>query len=240
MASNYRLLASVFENIYPEFRTPLPTAEDGIAPAASQPFLSFEWIGLRDYLGETKRKPGRRTRGANYTSADFAFKFQRTDGKVQIVLGEWKYTEYYGHEDKGTNQARLNNYIEAFGRYPGVFAGKDKDLYRSLFFEPFYQLMRLQLLAQEMEADHEMGADIVTALHIHPSANTDFTERVTSRYLADKFPVQGVMGIWKQLVSQEKFAATSVEHILDLIIQARSSANPEWVDYLRTRYSFTA
>ena len=238
MQRNDRLLAAVFEPIYPEMNTPLPMAAGDIGEEGGLPYLSFEWIGLTDYLGETRRKPGERTRGANYTSADFAFRFQRTDGRVQIVLGEWKYTEYYGREDKGTNQIRLDNYSEAFRRSPGVFVRKDQQLYRSLFFEPFYQLMRLQLLAQEMEAHQEMGADLVTVLHIHPAANKEFTEGVTSEYLSHRFPGQGVMDIWRQLVDQTRFKTVYVERLLQLITKTRPLADPGWVDYLQTRYTF--
>lgn len=240
MSSNAKLLRNVFKAIYPELGMPLPMVEGDISATGGHPYLSFEWIGLKDYLGETRRKPGRRTRGANYTSADFAFRFRRTDGRIHIVLGEWKYTEYYGHEDKGTNQTRLDNYAKAFGQSPGVFTCKDPALYRSLFFEPFYQLMRLQLLAQEMEANHEMGADLVTVLHIHPTANKEFIERVTSEYLSARFPRQSVMSIWRQLVDQTRFTTMSVEHLLELIGKARLLANSAWVDYLQTRYTFMA
>ena len=238
MMSNNKLFTAIFKAVYPLLETPLPMFDGDMSPRGGHPYLSFEWIGLSDYLAETRRKPGRRTRGANYTSADFAFRFQRTDGQIQIVLGEWKYTEYYGHEDKGTNQTRLDNYADAFRRSPGVFIYRDQELYRGLFFEPFYQLMRLQLLAQEMEANHEMDADLVTVLHVHPAANKEFTERVTSEYLSVRFPGQGVMSIWKQLVDQTRFATMSVEHLLHLIGKARSLADLAWVDYLQTRYTF--
>jgi hypothetical protein len=36
---------------------------------------------------------GRRTRGANCTSADAAVRFEREDGATQIALIEWKYAE---------------------------------------------------------------------------------------------------------------------------------------------------
>ena len=238
MQSNDKLLKHVFKGIYPELEAPLTMIEDGIGAKGTHPYLSFEWIGLRDYLGETRRKPGRRTRGANYTSADFAFRFRRTDNRVQIVLGEWKYTEYYGRQDKGKNKVRLDNYNEVFRRSYGVFVYKSPALYRSLFFEPFYQLMRLQLLAQEMEANHEMGADLVTVLHVHPIANKEFTKRVTSEHLSVRYPGQDVMGIWKQLVDQTRFATISVEHLLQLIGKARSLADPAWIDYLQRRYTF--
>lgn len=35
-----------------------------------------------------------------------------------------------------------------------------------LFDEPFYQLMRQQLLADRLEADHVEGADVVRVLHV--------------------------------------------------------------------------
>ena len=57
-------------------------------------FVSFEWIGLKDYLGENRRR-NERTRGANSTSADAAIMFERADRGRQIVLIEWKYTESY-------------------------------------------------------------------------------------------------------------------------------------------------
>src|SRR3990170_1142140 len=60
-------------SLYPEMLEPLPF------PDGTLPYVVFEWIGIDDYLNETRRKPGRRTRGANYTSADFAFRFRRKD-----------------------------------------------------------------------------------------------------------------------------------------------------------------
>jgi len=238
MVKNEKLLFHVFKRVYPELKAPLQMVVGDFTGGEDYPYLSFEWIGLKDYLGETSRKPGKRTRGANYTSADFAFRFMRTDSKIQIVIGEWKYTEYYNHEDKGKNHSRIRNYREAFNRIPGVFKNKKEELYRGLFYEPFYQLMRLQLLAQEMEVNHEMGADIVTVLHISPMANREFRRNITSPYLADLFPKAEVMDIWKQLVANEKFQSISVKNILSLIVKNKDFADRNWVEYLHTRYDF--
>lgn len=153
-------------------------------------------------------------------------------------MGEWKYTEFYGRTDKGINEIRINNYKEAFFRPLGIFLSKTEGLYRSLFFEPFYQLMRLQLLAQEMECHHEMGADIVTVLHVSPTANGEFREGVTSEYLRNQYPGQSVMNIWKKLVEPGRFMSISVEDMLNLIDHSRSVANDEWVTYLKDRYTF--
>ncbi|GAI95287.1 unnamed protein product [marine sediment metagenome] len=175
MTTSSKLLASVFQHFYWSLAEPLLIDEDKPLPK----YLAFEWIGVCDYLGETRRKGSERTRGANFTSADFIFRFRRKDGKIQIVLGEWKYTEEYRRLDKGI-EVRKQNYHLAFSRHGGVFERCSEDLYKALFFAPFYQLMRLQLLAQEMEYGREMEADVVSVLYICPEANKEFRERVTS------------------------------------------------------------
>ena len=63
-------------------------------------------------------------------------------------------------------------------------------LLENLFFEPFYQMMRLQFLAAAMEKPvpgengGEMNADIVSVLHISPFENIGF--RYTVTYLSLK------------------------------------------------------
>ncbi|MFC2017504.1 hypothetical protein ACFLUD_03730 [Chloroflexota bacterium] len=89
-----------------------------------------------------------------------------------------KYTEYYAKSDKGVIEVRKNNYRLAFNREGGIFMGKGEDVYSALFFKPYHQLMRLQLLAQEMQEAREMDADLVTVLHICPEANNEFREKV--------------------------------------------------------------
>ena len=236
MTTNPMVLAGVFQPFYPELAEPLPINEDLPLPNCSFPYMAFEWIGACDYLGETKRKGRARTRGANFTSADFVFRFRRKDRKIQIVLGEWKYTEEYRRQDKGI-EVRKQNYHLAFKRHGGVFKQRDEDLYGALFFDPFYQLMRLQLLAQEMELSREMDADVVSVLHICPKANREFRDRATSPHLANMFPGKDTLEIWKELVPQNKFMSISVEDFLHTI--ERVAANDQgWVDYLKARYSW--
>jgi Restriction Endonuclease associating with ARP len=55
---------------------------------------------------------------------------------------------------------------------PGGPLRTDVIPYADLFVEPFYQLMRQQLLAHAMERSGELGADTVRVLHIAPAANT--------------------------------------------------------------------
>ena len=231
------IIKAVFSHYYPEIASCLPITEDKPLTDETYPFVAFEWIGVCDYLEEGKRKGMRRTRGANFTSADFIFRFRRKDGKIQIVLGEWKYTEEYHRLDKGI-EVRKQNYHLAFNRDSGVFKRRDEDLYDALFFDPFYQLMRLQLLAQEMKLSREMGADVVSVLLICPEANREFRDRVTSPHLASLFPNKGTLEIWKELIPKDKFMNISVEDFLDTIVRQAGADNREWVDYLKTRYGW--
>ena len=238
MTTSKQLVSAIFRQIYPDLAEPLRVDRDQPLPNGMFPYMAFEWIGVDDYLGETRRKGRERTRGTNFTSADFAFRFRRKGGKIQIVLGEWKYTEDYRPWDKGI-EVRKQNYFEAFHRSNGVFQHCNDDIYNALFFEPFYQLMRLQLLAQEMEVGREMDAEVVSVLHICPEANREFRERVTSPYLEQIFPNRGTLEIWKQLVPEDKFRSISVEDLLDTIVKRAGAYDREWADYLRTRYGWS-
>ena len=87
LADKPSALAGIFSSIYPEIRQMLPVESDQ--------YVSFEWIGAQDYLGERMSRNSQRTRGANCTSADAIVTFERKDGQRQVVLIEWKYTESY-------------------------------------------------------------------------------------------------------------------------------------------------
>jgi hypothetical protein len=121
---------------------------------SAEQFVAFEWIGERYYLGERIARGEKRTRGANCTSADAAVLFEQTDGKRQLVLIEWKYTESYPSRAirfsaRGTDRAVIYRRF-----YEAADCPIDRSLvahFDDLFYEPFYQLMRQQLLAREME-----------------------------------------------------------------------------------------
>jgi len=200
-------------------------------------YVVFEWIGAKDYLGE--RPKSKRTRGANSTSADAALMFERADGRRQIVLIEWKYTESYARHFKryapsGTDRGAI--YAPVYQRDD---CWLDKALlpsYDALFYEPFYQFLRQQLLAQEMEKAHELGADVVSLLHIAPACNTDF-QRVTSPTLVDLGA--SVTEIWSRLVRvPERFASVSVESLFNAYATKMASEMMPWWQYVCDRYAW--
>lgn len=208
-------------------------------PIESGQYVAFEWIGEENYLGEKISRNGKRTRGANFTSADAIVMFERIDGKRQIALIEWKYTESYGGAPLKIAKSgadRTTIYEPLFKRHDCPI---NKDLlpnFDALFYEPFYQLMRQQFLAHEMERAQELGADIVCVLHIAPDHNTDF-RRVTSPELVHlgKTPTE----IWKRLVLPgDRFISVSTEQLFRCWSVEELPEMQAWWEYITARYAW--
>jgi hypothetical protein len=224
-------LTELLRQVFPTIKQVLPMETDG-------QFVSFEWIGEKNYLGEIISRNGKRTRGANFTSADAAVMFTHTNGRRQIALIEWKYTESYSDtflkvaksgKDRTTIYAHLYNQDDC---------PLNKTLLPSfddLFYEPFYQLMRQQFLANEMEKAHELGADIVSVLHIAPAHNFDF-RRITSPALR---PLgESVIDVWKKMVrTPDRFTSVSTEQLFNKLPIERLGLT-KWWKYVSTRYTW--
>jgi hypothetical protein len=94
--------------------------------------------------------------------------------------------------------------------------------------------MRQQFLANEMEKAHELGADIVSLLHISPDHNHDF-KFITSSELQHlgESPTE----VWGKLVrNPTRFVAQSAEGMFG---KFNISAHPElsnWFEYITSRY----
>ena len=224
-------LAKVLRPVFPEIRYMLPIE--------SGRYVAFEWIGKENYLGEKISRNGKRTRGANFTSADAIVMFERVDGKRQVVLIEWKYTESYGKTSlkiakSGTDRTSI--YMALFKRNDcPINRGLLPD-FEALFYEPFYQLMRQQFLAHEMERAKELGAETVCVLHIAPYHNTDFC-RVTSPALAS--PGKTVTDMWKKLVRQsDRFISISTEQLFGGWSPEEFPEMRAWWKYITTRYAW--
>lgn len=199
--------------------------------SGQSPFLTFEWIGERNYLGE--RSWG--VRGQNCTSADVLFRFRTTEGNVHLVLCEWKYCEryedrkqYIHFSPKGTDRTAI---------YRPHFESEGCQLqlgdvnFHDLFFEPFDQIMRLQLLASAMERNREMEADIVSVLHIAPRANDGMLNSV----LADKVGSGSTIGeVWRKVVVPGRFKALATEDLIPLLLEG--GYDTAWSEYIKLRY----
>jgi hypothetical protein len=230
-ADQPRALAHVLRRAFPCVREMLPME--------SGQYVAFEWIGRDNYLGEIVRGNGKRTRGANVTSADAAVMFLRTDGKRQIVLIEWKYTESYGGNcltiaKSGTDRTKIYRHLFQRDDCP-----VDKSLlpdFDALFYEPFYQFFRQQCLAREMERAREMDADIVSVLHLAPGPNIGF-RRVTSPGLQSLGKT--ATEVWTRLAgSSGRFLSRTVEEVFGGLSQERIPEMGPWLEYIEARYSW--
>lgn len=224
-------LAALLHPIFPDIQEMLPI-EDG-------QYVAFEWIGEQNYLREKMSRNGKRTRGANFTSADAAVMFQCRDGQRLIVLIEWKYTEsYYTHwlrfAASGTDRTKIYEHLYSADDCPIT-----KDVlpnFDCLFFEPFYQFMRQQFLAHEMEKAHELGADKVCLLHISPAINKDFM-RVTSPEL--RVMEYSATKVWRKLVKDaDRFTGEYTENIFGNFQVERFPELKEWWRYIVMRYNW--
>ncbi|KPJ61816.1 MAG: hypothetical protein AMS15_05720 [Planctomycetes bacterium DG_23] len=231
-ADKHDALVELFRPIFPTIQRVLPMEEEGM-------YLSFEWIGKANYLNEKVRHGGKRTRGANFTSADAALLFERKDGICQIALIEWKYTEQYRGTSlkvsrRGTDRTRI--YAPLYEREDCPLNKALLPCFNALFYEPFYQLMRQQLLAHEMECARELGADIVSVLHIAPASNHDF-QKVTSPALGPL--AASVTEVWKRLVhSKDRFASVTTEELFGRFPVKDFSELKQWWSYIKERYSW--
>lgn len=225
------VLAEVLHPIFPEI--------DRMLPVENGQYVSFEWIGKENYLGEKISRNGQRTRGANYTSTDSIVMFERKDKRRQVVLIEWKYTESYGgtsliFSDTGTDRREIYKHLFERDDCPinkGLLPSFD-----ALFYEPFYKFMRQQFLANEMEMAHEMDADIVSMLHIAPAHNGDF-RKVTSPKL-DHIG-ESATSIWKKLVkADDRFISVSTEQLFGRLSVERLPEIKTWAEYIHARYAW--
>ena len=136
-------------------------------------WLTFEYIGSDDHLNEAIE--GTRTRGAHCTSVDAAFVHSTQDGRRELVLVEWKYTEHYARRTVVPAKDAIR-----YERYGHLLAAPDGPIavellpFDELLQEPLYQLMRQQLLAHQLEKARAHGADRVRVVHVLPAGNNAY------------------------------------------------------------------
>lgn len=216
----------------------LPFEADRASAEDDPRYIAFDWIGERNYLcehgGGEVAHDDERTRGAHFTSLDFAVRFRRSDGRIQIVAGEWKYTERYGRNNlrfsrRGTD--RLAIYLPSLeDRHCQISPGPLPR--EALFFDPLDQLMRQQLLCSAMERCREANADIVSLLHVAPAANRQLMRGIPSPEL--RTLGSDIHEIWSKLAAPGRFLGIAFEHLLPLV--CRHAPDPDWAEWMQPRY----
>lgn len=181
-------------------------------------FLTFEYIDTEDFFGEAIG--GKLVRGSKCTSLDAAFLHRTHDGIVELVLLEWKYTESYGKREASPKDVMRERRYGAALRDPAGPVRADLLPFEALLDEPFYQLMRQQLLAAALEKRSAHGAERVRVVHVTPAANLEYQgslSRPEHRALGST-----VSEVWHKLLRQpDRFLSVDSSHFLHADLPAR-------------------
>lgn len=199
-----------------------------VLPIEDDRFLTFEYIGPTDYFGEGVRGgvTRARRRGTQCTSVDAAFRYRTSDGITELALVEWKFTESYQQpvqRSSASDAVRLSRYSPALLAdespiAPGVLPPE------MLLDEPFYQLVRQQLLAKHLEDDRVLDAEVVRVLHVLSPVNLAYQDslpRPAHRALGDT-----VDEVWAKLLRlPDRFVHVDPKVFLDPSITCAEYAN---------------
>lgn len=223
---------SVLNNVRNEFTEVLPIPSDK-TPA----YIAFEVVSDEDHLNE-----GTPNRGSNCTSIDAFIYARHQSGELWLIPIEWKYTEHYNNQDKseedreGEPKGSNGKGKERMSRYNDLITKSDQlksleDYAGSLYYyEPFYQLMRQTLWAENMvrsKNSERLKADNFLHIHVIPSENDELLQK---KY---KVSGKGMEESWrKMLIDQSKYVIIDPKTLM----LPTATKYPELNEYLRTRY----
>lgn len=227
--NNKQEVLSLLSSFSNSFIDVLPINTDKYFPA----YIQFESVSDHDNLNEKSS-----TRGSNCTSIDALIYAVHEDGSKWLIPIEWKYTEFYNNQNKATEgckkdpnnckgSVRKKRYSELINNSIQL---KSKD-HTCFYFEPFYQLMRQTLWAEEIiknSANETLKATNYIHLHVIPSENGDLLQK---QY---KCSQKGMEETWRQhLNDQDKYLIITPENLLSKITPKTCE---KWLNYLKNRY----
>ncbi len=102
---------------------------------------------------------------------------------------------------------------------------------RSLYYEPFYQMMRQTLLGWLFEKHRELDCGRCVNVHVIPKENKDLKETITSPHLQGR----NLHDAWGRLLkSPDKYVPTDP---CDLLKGPRDLPDTKsWLNYVKARY----
>jgi len=182
---DYETVKSIANLFCPGMKDVLPISTDKYLPG----FIQFESVSDKDHLNELQT-----TRGSNCTSIDVLIYGIHDNGKKYIIPIEWKYTEPYVNQDRsvedrkgeakgteGKGKERLERYSDLIHNSKYLEGGLSSYYKSVYFFEPFYQLMRQTLWAEQMIKHNNtetIKADDYIHIHIIPSENAQWLDKL--------------------------------------------------------------
>ncbi len=192
-------------------------------------FVAFEVVSKNDLLKESQHK-----RGSNCTSIDALIYALDKNGKDKwIILIEWKYTESYYWIDKSTEDrmGRYNELIEGSAYLSPL--GINNCQGKVYYLEPFYQLMRQTLWAEQV-IKHRKGGELPSEqievnkflhLHVVPSGNPVIRGKRFYSLGPD------MVSIWNKL-NPQNYIKIDPQKLFEPI----ADKDKDLIDYLKKRY----
>ena len=109
-------------------------------------------------------------------------------------------------------------------------------------YEPFYQAMRLRLLADRMVREGELGVSEAKVVVVVPKGkHTILGEESLRPALAERFPGKNVEAVVKaSLKRPDSFAMIDPATLVNAVEQECGQVSTEWVAYQKERYGWDA
>ncbi len=204
----------------------IPLGCDSVKGVADEhSYISFEVTSSQKLGGERCRK-----RGSNCTSIDAACMAQQANGTPFLIFIEWKYVECYYTKNVGDGTSGLlrNDSYDALLRccpyFKPEFTNQPSDIF---YHEPFYQLMRQTLLANQYITKNNPSMHF---WHLHgiPSGNYSL--------LGDyKYSGHNLHDTWKNMLTNPN-AYTIVSPSTLFAPLTNIDTYTPLIDYLSNRY----
>jgi hypothetical protein len=206
--------------------------------AASTSLVELEWTGPHGTL------EGGGSRGSRATSADACLIGVTDTGARRLFLIECKYTEQYTEKGgaKGGGElgaARRKRYDHRYRAPNSCFSGAVP--FEDVLYEPFYQIVRLGLLADAVSEKHPGLFDATRIAVVCPRENRAYRNRVTSPALRQQFPSsrtveQVARSLWRDPAG---FSMLDPRDLMDSARSATKSLSLEaWSRYIAERYGW--
>jgi hypothetical protein len=224
-------LAELLRPFFPDIVRMLPVEEDR--------FITWEWLDPDNLLGEIPKLGVDRHRGAGNTSIDAAALYESSGGFNTLLLFEWKYSESYPSVYKrfrtdGTD--RVEPYRELFYGPLTPINLEVAPRIEDFLYEPFYQLMRQQLLAAQFREVGDPCIDQVRLVHVVVSENRPL-RAVTSPHFRELG--HDAYTVWKSLlVDPDDFILINTEDLFRAVPIDHFPIFEPWFRYMKSRYSF--
>ena len=225
ISHNHDAVLAMINGVRNIFKNVLPIGCDKVPG-----YIAFEVVSDNDYLGEDGP-----IRGANCTSIDALVVALDVNDNKWLLPIEWKYTESYADNpsnDKSIGkmgEVRLERYFKLI-RKSGQL--RPLETYRGsvYYYEPFYQLMRQTLWAEQVISHNEeerICANKFLHIHVVPKGNTDLRDKIC------RLTGKNMEQTWRSMISdQSKYLIIDPSELMKPII----GIVPELSVYLKTRY----